>query len=90
MGSAYAAPVHARNGLAHVVTELTELVGGTPDRWRRISSAARCNASTCLATENTMETRRPDPNAELHSRERLRVVFALGSLLLGLLTAFQF
>lgn len=29
----------------------------------------------------------PDPNAELHARERLRVVFALGSLLLGLLAA---
>lgn len=26
---------------------------------------------------------RPDPNAELHARERLRVVFALGSLLLA-------
>ena len=30
---------------------------------------------------------RPDPNAELHACERLRVVFALGSLLLGLMAA---
>ena len=28
-----------------------------------------------------------DPNAELHACERLRIVFALGSLLLGLLAA---
>ena len=37
-----------------------------------------------------MEPLRPDPNAELHARERLRVVFALGSLLLGLLAAAHF
>jgi len=30
---------------------------------------------------------KPDPNAELHARERLRVVFALGALLLGLLAS---
>lgn len=34
-----------------------------------------------------MDPRRPDPNAELHARERLRIAFALGSLLLGLLAA---
>lgn len=36
-----------------------------------------------------MRTERPDPNAELHARERLRIVFAIGSLLLGLLAAAQ-
>jgi hypothetical protein len=36
-----------------------------------------------------MKTERPDPNAELHARERMRIVFALGSLLLGLLAAVQ-
>jgi|GEM_PF-1628563 hypothetical protein len=30
---------------------------------------------------------RPDPNAELHVREPLRIVFALAALLLGLLAA---
>jgi hypothetical protein len=37
--------------------------------------------------ETAMDTERPDPNAELHARDRLRIVFALGSLLLGLLAA---
>ena len=37
----------------------------------------------------SMRTERPDPNAELHARERLRIVFAIGSLLLGLLAAAQ-
>lgn len=36
-----------------------------------------------------MKTERPDPNAELHARERLRIVFAIGALLLGLLAAAQ-
>jgi hypothetical protein len=36
-----------------------------------------------------MNIDRPDPNAELHARERLRILFALGSLLLGLLAAVQ-
>lgn len=35
----------------------------------------------------SMDTARPDPNAELHSREPLRIVFALTALVLGLLTA---
>jgi hypothetical protein len=30
---------------------------------------------------------RPDPNAELHARERLRMVVALGALLLGFVAA---
>jgi hypothetical protein len=30
---------------------------------------------------------RPDPNAELHTREPMRVVFALAALLLGLLAS---
>ena len=34
-----------------------------------------------------MKTDRPDPNAELHTREPMRVVFALAALLLGLLAA---
>jgi len=34
-----------------------------------------------------MKTDRPDPNAELHTREPLRVVFALAALLLGLMAA---
>jgi hypothetical protein len=36
-----------------------------------------------------MKHEHPDPNAELHARERLRIVFAIGSLLLGLLAAVQ-
>jgi hypothetical protein len=36
-----------------------------------------------------MNTERPDPNVELYARERLRIVFAIGSLLLGLLAAAQ-
>ena len=38
---------------------------------------------------NAMHIDRPDPNAEFHARERLRVLFAIGSLLLGLLAAVQ-
>jgi len=34
-----------------------------------------------------MNSERPDPNAELTSREPLRIVFALAALLLGLLAA---
>jgi hypothetical protein len=37
-----------------------------------------------------MDPLRPDPNADLHARDRLRVVFALGSLFLGLLAAAHF
>jgi hypothetical protein len=36
-----------------------------------------------------MNTQRPDPNAELHAREPLRVVFALAALALGLLAMFH-
>lgn len=42
-----------------------------------------------------MKTDRPDPdarldaNAELHTREPMRVVFALAALLLGLIAAIQ-
>lgn len=38
---------------------------------------------------SAMNIERPDPNAELHARERLRILFAIGSLLLGLLAAVQ-
>lgn len=34
-----------------------------------------------------MHAPRPDPNAELHSHEPLRIVFALAAFLLGLLAA---
>jgi hypothetical protein len=34
-----------------------------------------------------MNTPRPDPNAELHTREPLRILFALAALALGLLAA---
>ena len=34
-----------------------------------------------------MDAPRPDPNAELHTREPLRIVFALAALALGLLAA---
>lgn len=33
---------------------------------------------------------RTDPNAELHAREPMRVVFALAALLLGLLASLHF
>ncbi len=33
---------------------------------------------------------RPDPNAELHSREPMRVVFALVALALGLIASLHF
>lgn len=36
-----------------------------------------------------MNPDRPDPNAELNSREPMRVVFALTALLLGLIAAIQ-
>jgi hypothetical protein len=34
-----------------------------------------------------MSTPRPDPNAELHAREPLRIVFALAALALGFIAA---
>jgi hypothetical protein len=34
-----------------------------------------------------MNPDRPDPNAELHTREPMRVVFALAALLLGLIAS---
>ena len=34
-----------------------------------------------------METDRPDPNAELNTREPLRIVFALAALLLGVIAS---
>ena len=34
-----------------------------------------------------MNPNRPDPNAELHTREPLRIVFALAALLLGFIAA---
>jgi hypothetical protein len=36
-----------------------------------------------------MKTDRPDPNTELHSREPLRIVFALLAFALGLLAMFR-
>lgn len=36
-----------------------------------------------------METQRPDPNAELYTREPLRIVFALTALVLGLVAFLQ-
>ena len=36
-----------------------------------------------------MDPQRPDPNAELYSREPLRVVFALAALILGLIASLQ-
>jgi hypothetical protein len=36
-----------------------------------------------------MNEPRPDPNAELYTREPLRVVFALAALALGLLASLQ-
>lgn len=36
-----------------------------------------------------METQRPDPNAELYTREPLRIVFALAALILGLVASLQ-
>ncbi len=36
-----------------------------------------------------MHANPPDPNAELHGRESLRVVVAIGALLLGFLAALQ-
>jgi len=57
----------------------------------RIGAAARvAMQSPDRRRKHPMEPLRPDPNAELHARERLRIVFALGSLLLGLLAAAHF
>ena len=58
-------------------------------RPRGAGSRARRDAAMAAPDrmETAMDTERPDPNAELHARERLRIVFALGSLLLGLLAA---
>lgn len=36
-----------------------------------------------------METQSPDPNAELYTREPLRIVFALAALVLGLVAFLQ-
>lgn len=36
-----------------------------------------------------IDTAKPDPNAELHHFEPLRVVLALGALLLGLVACFH-
>jgi|GEM_PF-569077 len=41
------------------------------------------------STEHSLHDAKPaiDPNAELHARERLRMVVALGALLLGFVAA---
>ncbi len=36
------------------------------------------------------KTERPDPNAELHAREPMRVAFALAALVLGLIASIHF
>lgn len=36
-----------------------------------------------------MKTERPDPNAELDTREPLRIAFALAALVLGFIAAFH-
>ncbi len=36
-----------------------------------------------------MELQRPDPNAELYTREPLRIVFAVAALILGLVASLQ-
>lgn len=37
-----------------------------------------------------MNPERPDPNAELHTREPMRIVFALAALVLGLIVSIHF
>jgi hypothetical protein len=37
--------------------------------------------------ESALKTERPDPNAELHTREPLRIAFALVALALGFIAA---
>ena len=66
---------------------MPELVAALPAQARRASSARRLNAIQADAQENTMQADRPDPNAELHTREPLRIIFALVALLLGLIAA---
>jgi len=51
---------------------------------------SRCNGVAPTAEPHPMNTERPDPNAELYTREPLRVVFALLALALGLATALNF
>jgi len=65
----------------------------SPDR--PDSSVARAAGGVAMASHpppslHPMNTERPDPNAELYTREPLRVVFALLALALGLATALNF
>jgi hypothetical protein len=64
------------------------------DRTRRRADSARAVRVPGVAVEcdpghkeTPMETKRPDPNDELNTREPLRIIFALVALLLGLLAA---
>ncbi|WP_220484936.1 hypothetical protein [Dokdonella fugitiva] len=84
---AYAAPARMRNARGAPARGMPELVAITARSGRRASSRRRCNEAAHRTGATTMNPSRPDPNAELHARERLRIVFALGSLLLGLLAA---
>ena len=63
-----------------------------PSRPSRVGACAAdaFNLAT-LAKETAMKTERPDANAELaRSFEPLRIAFALGALLLGLMATLRF
>jgi hypothetical protein len=69
------------------VSNLTELVGVRAAAAQSASFKLRWNTFQVETLESPMNTKRPDPNAELTSHEPLRIVFALAALLLGLLAA---
>jgi len=66
---------------------LPELVGAPAACAQSASFKERWNTFQRTTGENTMNTERPDTNAELSTHEPLRIVFALAALLLGLLAA---
>jgi hypothetical protein len=74
-----------RNASRRVASKLPELAGAMAASRRRPSPPRRCNASQPKSEDIPMMTDRPDPNAELATREPLRIAFAVAALLLGVL-----
>lgn len=67
---------------------MPELIASRAAKARRQGSTWEWNAiQAAHEGENEMNTDRPDPNAELHTREPLRIVFAIAALLLGVIAS---
>lgn len=86
--------LRASNGLERNVRSSPQTIADSPystQRLRRNRGESRLARTSAPAEKKTMNTERPEPNAELSQTfEPLRFVFAIGALLLGFVASLRF